>query len=63
MKDFYLTLLSASYLQMYPDNKQKSFIVKLDYPIQTEKKKKKKKKKKKTGGSCVGRNDHAFANF
>ena len=54
MKDFYLTLLSDSSLHMYPDNKQNSFTVKLDHPIQTE---------KRTLGSCVGRNDHTFTNF
>ena len=37
MKDFYLTLLSDSSLHMYPDNKQNSFTVKLDHPIQIEK--------------------------
>ena len=37
MKDFYLTLLSNSSLHMYPDNKQNSFTVKLDHPIQIEK--------------------------
>ena len=37
MKDFYLTLLSDGSLHMYPDNKQNSFTVKLDHPIQIEK--------------------------
>ena len=37
MTDFYLTLLSDSSLHMYPDNKQNSFTVKLDHPIQIEK--------------------------
>ena len=37
MKDFYLTLLSDSSLHIYPDNKQNSFTVKLDHPIQIEK--------------------------
>ena len=37
MKDFYLTILSDSSLHMYPDNKQNSFTVKLDHPIQIEK--------------------------
>ena len=37
MKDFYLTLLSDSSLHMYPDNKQNSFTVKLNHPIQIEK--------------------------
>ena len=37
MKDFYFTLLSDSSLHMYLDNKQNSFTVKLDHPIQIEK--------------------------
>ena len=37
MKNFYLTLLGDSFLHMYPGNKQNSFTVKLDHPIQIEK--------------------------
>ena len=37
MKDFYLTLLSDSSLNMFPDNKQSEIIVRLDYPIHIEK--------------------------
>ena len=36
MKDFYLTLLSDSSLNMFPNNKQSEFTVRLDYPIQIE---------------------------
>lgn len=37
MKDFYVTLLSDSSLDIFPNNKQNSFTVKLDYPIQIDK--------------------------
>ena len=37
MKDFYFNLLSDSSLHMYPNNKQNSFTVKLNHPIQIEK--------------------------
>ena len=36
MKDFYLTLLSDSSLNMFPDNKQSEFTVRLDHPIHIE---------------------------
>ena len=36
MKDFYLTLLSDSSLNMFPDNKQSEFTVRLDHPIPIE---------------------------
>ena len=37
MKDFYLTLLSDSCLDTFPKNKQSSFTVRLDHPIQIDK--------------------------
>ena len=36
MKDFYFTLLSDSSLNMFPDNKQSKFTVRLDHPIHIE---------------------------
>ena len=36
MKDFYLTLLSDNSLNMFPDNKQSEFTVRLDHPIHIE---------------------------
>ena len=36
MKDFYLTLLSDSSLNMFADNKQSEFTVRLDHPIHIE---------------------------
>ena len=36
MKDFYLTLLSDSSLNMFPDNKQSEFTIRLDHPIHIE---------------------------
>ena len=36
MKDFYLTLLSDSSLNMLPDNKQSEVTVRLDHPIHIE---------------------------
>ena len=36
MKDFYLTLLSVSSPNMFPDNKQSEFTVRLDHPIHIE---------------------------
>ena len=36
MKDFYLTLLSDSSLNIFPDNKQSEFTVRLDHPIHIE---------------------------
>ena len=36
MKDFYLTLLSGSSLNMFADNKQSEFTVRLDHPIHIE---------------------------
>ena len=53
MKDFYLTLLSDSCLGTFPKNKQSSFTVRLDHPIQIDKKL----------GSCFGRNHHTSRNF
>ena len=38
MKDFYLILLSDSSLNMFPDNKQSEFTVRLDHPIHIEEK-------------------------
>ena len=38
MKDFYLPFLSDSSLNMFPDNKQSEFTVRLDYPIHIESK-------------------------
>ena len=35
-KDFYLTFLSDSSLNMFPDNKQSKFTVRLDHPIHVE---------------------------
>ena len=37
MKYFYLTLLSDSCLGTFPKNKQSSFTVRLDHPIQIDK--------------------------
>ena len=37
MKDFYLTLLSDSCLDTFSKNKQSSFTVRLDHPIQIDK--------------------------
>ena len=37
MKEFYLTLLSDSSLNTFVDNKQSSFTVRLDHPIQIDK--------------------------
>ena len=36
INDFYLTLLSGSSLNIFPDNKQSEFTVRLDHPIQIE---------------------------
>ena len=36
MKGFYLTLLSDSSLNMFPNNKQSEFTVRLDHPIHIE---------------------------
>ena len=36
VKDFYLTLLSDSSLNIFPDNKQSEFTVRLDHPIHIE---------------------------
>ena len=36
MKDFYLTLLSDCSLNMFPDNQQSEFTVRLDHPIHIE---------------------------
>ena len=35
-EEFYLTLLSDSSLNMFPDNKQSEFTVRLDHPIYIE---------------------------
>ena len=37
MKDFYLTLMSDSSLNTFPNNTQSSFTVRLDHPINIEK--------------------------
>ena len=37
MKDFYLTLLSDSCLDTFPKDKQSSFTVRLEHPIQIDK--------------------------
>lgn len=37
MKDFYLTLLSDSCLETFPNNKQSNFTVRLNHPIQIDK--------------------------
>ena len=39
MKDFYLTLLSDISLNMFPDNKQSEFTVRLDHTIHIEEEK------------------------
>ena len=36
MKDFYITLLSDSFMNMFPSNIQSEFTVKLDHPIEID---------------------------
>ena len=36
MKDFYITLLSDSSMNMFPSNKQSEFTVRLDHPIKID---------------------------